>query len=53
MLRHIVYSDFNKIFGFSASEESLRAVSSLCERYVEAMVERRFRTLDYFNSIRI
>ncbi len=53
VLRHIVYSDFNKIFGFSASEESLRAVSSLCERYVEAMVERRFRTLDYFNSIRI
>ncbi len=53
VLRHIVYSEFNKIFGFSASNESLRAVSSLCERYVEAMVERRFRTLDYFNSVRI
>lgn len=53
VLRHIVYSDFNKIFGFTASEDSLRAVSSLCERYVEAMVERHFRTLDYFNSVRI
>lgn len=53
VLRHIVYSEFNKVFGFTASEESLRAVSSLCERYVEAMVERRFRTLDYFNSVRI
>ena len=53
VLRHIVYSDFNKIFSFTASDECLRAVSSLCEKYVEAMVERRFKTLDYFNSVRI
>lgn len=53
ILRHIAYSEFQKIFSFKASEKSLREVSNLCEKYVEAMVEKRFRTLDYFNSIRI
>ncbi len=53
VLRHIVYSEFEKIFSFTASEQNLREVSELCEKYVEAMVEKRFKTLDYFNSIRI
>lgn len=53
ILRHIVYSEFNNIFNFTASEKCLKTVSSLCENYVETMVERHFNTLDYFNSIRI
>lgn len=53
VLRHIALSDFNRIFGFTASEETLRAVSAVTEKYVEARVERAFKTLRYFNSVRI
>ncbi len=53
VIRHIVYSEFDKIFNFTSSLKSLKTVSSLCEKYVETMVEKRFKTLDYFNSIRI
>lgn len=53
IMRYIFYSDFNKIFNFTASEESLRYISSISEKYVENIAEKTFKTLNYFNSIRI
>ena len=52
-LRHITYSDFNKLFNFTASDKTLREVSSITEKYVISKIETNFKTLNYFNSIRI
>lgn len=53
IMRYIFYSDFNQIFSFNASEDILRYLSSVSEKYVENVAERTFKTLNYFNSIRI
>lgn len=53
IMRHIVFSDFNKIFNFTASCENLAAVSKLCEKYVEVKAERHFKTLDFYYSVKV
>lgn len=52
-MRYILYSEFNKIFNFNISDESARQLSMITEKYVQFVVDRSFKTLDYFNSIRI
>ncbi len=52
-LRHIALSEFSRIFSFSATDETMRAVSDITEKYVLARVEKNFKTLKYFNSVRI
>ena len=53
VVRHIVYSDFSKLFNFTASEETLRMVSDITEQYAEVRAERHFKTLSYYKSVRI
>ena len=53
VLRHIVYSEFSKVFNFTASKDTLRKVSDITELYAEMRSERRFKTLSYYKSVRI
>ena len=53
VMRHIAYSQFSKVFNFTASKETLRSVSNITEQYAETRAERHFKTLNYFKSVRI
>jgi len=41
-----------KIFSFNISDEALRELSSATEGYVLAHLDRQFRTLDYYKSVK-
>jgi len=50
-MRHICYSEHEKIYNFSLSEESIESLSKLTEDYLFTKVRRKFKTLDFFYSI--
>ncbi len=52
-LRHIVYAPIDKCFSFSLSQEGLDLLSTLCERFLLAQLDRGFKTLDFFRSIQV
>ncbi len=49
--RHIVYSDFNKIFNFNLKGESLSMLSKVAESYVLDTLDISFGTLEFYKSI--
>lgn len=50
-MRHIVFSDFDKIFSFSLSQKSESELSKVCESYLLSQTSRKFKTLDFFKSL--
>lgn len=50
-MRHICYSDFEKIFSFSLSDEGLERLSKLTEAYLQNKVGRKFKTLEFYYSL--
>lgn len=50
-MRHIVFSDFEKIFAFSLSKESEELLSYVSERYLLSQTRRKFKTLDFFHLL--
>ena len=50
-VRHIVLSDFDRLFNFRVSESVLDKLDKLSAAYVEARLERRFATLDFYRSL--
>ena len=52
-LRHIVYVPLDKCFSFSLSQEGLQMLSTLCERFLLAQLDRGFKTLDFYRSIQV
>lgn len=50
-MRHIVFSDFEKVFSFSLSPESEELLSRLCENYLLSQTMRKFKTLDFFHLL--
>lgn len=50
-MRHIVFSDLNKLFSFSLSQEKSKYLSSITEKYLCDKMERGFKTLDFLHSI--
>ena len=51
-LRHIVYSDFSKLYSFEVSEKTADRLSDLTERYILTQSEQRFSALDFYRSIK-
>jgi len=51
-VRHIVLSDFERLFGFRVSDETLSALSYLSEQYIISHFERSFSTLEFYKSIK-
>lgn len=51
-LRHICYSDDNKIFGFTLSPENFDLLSKVTENYLLINTQRNFKTLDFYHSIK-
>ncbi len=52
-MRHIVYSEFNKLYSFALPPENAKYLSFVTERYLLAQTERKFKTLDFFHSLEL
>ncbi len=50
-MRHIIYSDFEKIFSFSVSPGAQRELSAAAEAYTVGVLQKRLKTLDFYNSL--
>lgn len=52
-MRHIVYSDFEKLFSFSLPVTALSELGAASEEYLKSQLERSFPTLDFYNSVAV
>lgn len=50
-MRHIVFSDFKKLFSLSITENTTNAIEPVTEKYLLNILKRNFRTLDFYKSI--
>lgn len=50
-MRHILYADFERVFSFRLSEQNLRYLEKVSEKYTLATVERSFRSLDFYHTV--
>ena len=51
-LRHALYCDPKRLYSFQLEQRTLQQLSHVVEAFVAAQLERSFRTLDYYKSIR-
>ena len=50
-MRHLIYSDFGKLFAFRLSDEGATELGRVCRAYLIAQVERVLPALNYYESI--
>lgn len=50
-LRHCCYADTQKLFSFTLPEKDLKALNFCSEEYIKFILEKDFRTLNFFKSI--
>lgn len=50
-MRHIAYSEFEKVFSFTLPQPGLSELSAAVQEYVLCQVERSFPTLEFYNSV--
>lgn len=50
-MRFIIYSDFERVFSFSVSGPALRELTEAAEAYTVSILQRRPKTLDFYNSL--
>lgn len=51
-MRHIVYSEFSKLYSFSVPQTDAKYLSGITEKYILKKTEQNFKTLNFFNSIK-
>ena len=49
--RYIIGCDSKKLYSFKLGDVALRELSAAAENYVLAHLDRKFRTLDYYNAV--
>lgn len=50
-VRHIVLADFDRLFNFRVSDNTLKRLSAFSENYIMSHLERNFNTLDFYKSL--
>lgn len=50
-LRHIVYSDFDKLFSFTVPESYEKELECISEKYVRYHLSSNFKALDFYKSL--
>jgi DNA repair protein RecO (recombination protein O) len=50
-MRYVTLSDFDKIFSFSLSEESMDIFCQVCEGYLLHKTQRKFKTLEFYKTL--
>lgn len=51
-MRHIAFSEFDKIYSFKMDDEGLENLSYITEKYLLSKLQRNFKTLDFYNRIK-
>ena len=51
-VRHVLYGDPKRLYSFTLAPEDQRRFTQAAEGYVQAMLERDFRTLSFYKSLR-
>lgn len=51
-MRHIVYSQFDKIYSFNLNDSAADRLSEITQNYITLQADQQFSTLDFFNSIK-
>lgn len=51
-IRHALYSDPKRLYSFSLEEEDQTCFSRVTEAYLRTMLDRNFRTLDFYKALR-
>ncbi|MBO5103440.1 MAG: DNA repair protein RecO [Ruminococcus sp.] len=52
-MRHILLSDFDRLYNFRTSPETMNRLSLIAENYLVFHLERNFRTLDFYKSLKL
>ena len=50
--RHVLYGDPKRLYSFALQERDLTCFSHAAEQYMNAMLDRKFHTLDFYKSLR-
>lgn len=50
-MRHIVYSEFGKLYSFDIPADSADRLSNVTEKYITGQTDYKFSTLDFYHSI--
>ena len=50
-MRYICYSQDEKLFSFTLGEENFPVLADVCEKYLLAQTNRKYKTLDFYKSI--
>lgn len=50
-MRHIIYTDFEKLFSFSLSEGAAKELGETVEAYTVQVLQKRPQTLDFYNNL--
>lgn len=51
-MRHITCTEVRRLYSFRMEDAPLRQLAALCEAYVQIQMDRGFRTLDFYKSLR-
>lgn len=51
-MRHIIYSELEKLFGFSLPKPDMIKLGEITQQYIMVQLDKRFDTLDFYYSIK-
>ena len=51
-MRHICYSEDEKLFSFTLSEQSMETLSDVTEKFLLAQTSKKFKTLDFYKVMK-
>lgn len=52
-MRYIIYSDLDRIYKFNLNQPYLSQLTELTEKYLCTHADREFKSLDYYNSVKL
>ena len=50
-MRYICYAQEEKVFSFALGEAQLAQLGDVCEKYLLAQTDRKYKTLEFYKSI--
>ena len=51
-MRYILYSDFQKVFSFTLTDEALGELENISERFLLEQTDKRFPTLEFYKTVK-
>ncbi len=51
-LRHCCYADADRLFSFALPEDDLKTLNFCAEEYIKMILERGFKTLDFYKTLK-